>query len=304
MPFHTAVNLIGAPDDRGVLNVGGRLGAGHGPQAVRAILAQFMLGIDGALGKVELHQGFDVALGETIEAGHAAVRAAVSSDIQAGTVPVVIGGGHDYGFPHVAGVSDALGGKTALINVDAHLDVRPPGPTGITSGSPFFLALESGAVRPDAFVELGIQDHCNDEAHHAYLRKKDVRIISLEEARAARGGPAGLLTKLVEGFARRGLSTVVSFDLDAVQMAHAPGVSAPQSDGLSSGDLLAMARLCGENRSVASVGFFELAPPLDHLQMTTRLVATAIHRFLTGLSRRNAPRRRKTSFLGRMRGRR
>jgi formimidoylglutamase len=291
-PYMPSVKLIGAPDDRGVLNVGGRLGAGHGPEAIRRMLSQFMLGIDGAVGRVELFEGYDVPLGDAIQAGHAGMRRSVCAELREGRIPVVLGGGHDYGYPHAGGAADALNGKIALINVDAHLDVRPPGPEGITSGSPFYLALEEGIVRPDRFVELGIQEHCNDEAFMGYLKKRKVRVISLEEARSG-AGVAALLAKLIASFARKNLKTVVSFDLDAVQMAHAPGVSAPQSDGFTPGELLAMARVCGESPDVATIGFFELAPPLDEGQKTARLAATALHRFVSGVSRRGGPKGRR-----------
>lgn len=302
MPLGQAAFLLGAPDDRGVLNVGGRLGAGHGPQAVRQLLGQFMLGLTGAIGRVELHQGFDVALGESIEAAHASVRRAVAAQLKAGVVPIVLGGGHDFGYPHVAGAHDALG-KVALINVDAHLDVRPPSAEGITSGSPFYLALEDGAVLAENFVEFGIQEHCNAATFMEYLKAKGVRVISLDETRLKQQ-PAELLEKLIAKFARMGLKTVVSFDVDAVQMAHAPGVSAPQVDGFTPGEFLAMARLCGENPNVATIGFFELAPPLDEGQRTTRLVATAVHRFLSGLSERGGRKRPRKLPIQRLLGRR
>jgi formiminoglutamase len=279
--------LIGAPDDRGVLNVGGRLGAGHGPAATRAMLANFMLGIEGAIGRVELYKGADIAIGETIEEGHSALRTAVHQSLSSGTTPIVIGGGHDYGYPHIAGASDFFKGKVALINCDAHLDVRPPTAEGITSGSPFYLALENRVIRPASFVEFGIQEHCNDESHYRYLKKLGVKTLSLSDVRQGRGAIEAF-KKLVAQYSRKGLKTIVSFDVDSVQMAHAPGVSAPLCDGFTPEELLAMASFCGECRDVASIGFFELAPPLDENQKTTRLVATAIHRFLSGLSLRDA----------------
>lgn len=280
--------ILGAPDDRGVLNVGGRLGAGHGPSAIRAMLASFMTGLDGEIGKIVLHKGLDIDIdiGESIVEGHRRFREAIAESIASGVLPIAIGGGHDYGYPHFAGVADALSGRAALVNVDAHLDVRPPGSEGITSGSPFYLALEEGVLKPSNFVELGIQEHCNDQSFGEYLRDKGARVIMLDDARRKDGGPVTVLKNQIESFAKKGLRTVVSFDVDAVQMAHAPGVSAPQIDGFTPGEFLSMARVCGENASVASVGFFEFAPPLDENQRTARLVATAIHRFLSGFSRR------------------
>lgn len=283
-----SASLIGAPDDRGVLNVGGRLGAGHGPQFVRQMLSQFMLGIDGSLANIDLFYGKDINPGPSIEAGHQTLRRAVFDEIRANITPIVVGGGHDYGYPHVAGVYDVFKDKIALINIDAHLDVRPPSVEGITSGSPFYLALEDGIVKPKNFIEFGIQEHCNDVSYRDYLRKKKVEILTLEEVRTGKGGVAANFQKLVTRFTRRGLKVVVSFDIDAVQMAHAPGVSAPQTDGFTPAEFFEMAHYCGTLKDIVTVGFFELAPPLDENQKTTRLVATAIHRFLSGFSQRGA----------------
>ncbi|MBI3555329.1 MAG: formimidoylglutamase [Deltaproteobacteria bacterium] len=294
-----AVELIGAADDRGVLNVGGRLGASHGPQAIRSMLSQFMLGLDGAVGRVALYKGIDTSPGETIEEGHTALRRAVATSIKAGGTPIVLGGGHDYGYPHVAGAFDALGEKVALINVDAHLDLRPPGPQGITSGSPFFLALEAGMLKGSNFIEFGIQEHCNDGEFYKYALKKGVEVVMLEKARSAKGA-ARNLQLLLDKYSKRDFKVVVSFDLDAVQMAFAPGVSAPQTDGFTPAEFLAMAQLCGENPCVATIGFFELAPALDEGQRTIRLAATSIHRFLSGFSLRGEKRSPRRTAVGRL----
>ncbi len=169
--------------------------------------------------------------------------------------------------------------------MDAHLDVRPPEDGLITSGSPFFLALESGVVQPRDFVEFGIQEHCNDAGFGAYIRKKRAKVVMLNEARAARGGAVAYFERLVAGFIRKKMRVVVSFDVDSVQMSQAPGVSAPQADGFTASEFLGMASICGKYRGVATVGFFELAPDLDLAGMTTRLVATAMHRYLSALGR-------------------
>lgn len=294
-----SVILLGAPDDRGVLNVGGRLGAGRAPEAVRNMLGQFMLGMDDALSNLTLYRGRDIELGATIESGHAELRHLVTQAIKSKVTPIVLGGGHDYGYPHVAGVSDAFAGKVALINIDAHLDVRPVGPAGITSGSPFFLALEKGVVRAKNFVEFGIQEHCNTAQAAEYVRKKGVHVRMLNDLREARGVVHSFSQQLA-AFEKAGLAIAVSFDVDAVQMAFAPGVSAPQTDGFTPEEFFGMAAACGASKSVVSIGFFEYSPFLDEGQKTARLVATAIHRYLSALSRRGVKKTRKNSAVRRL----
>lgn len=283
--FPSAI-LLGAADDRGVSNVGGRLGAASGPQAIRNMLSEFMLGINGELEKITLLKGNDLSVNHsvqtpTIEQSHDLFRQQVRDALCNGIVPIVLGGGHDYGYPHVAGAHDVFKNNIALVNIDAHLDVRPPTKEGITSGSPFYLAIESGVLNPENFVEFGIQPHCNDFAFYKYLQKKKAKIIFLNEARK-KDGAVSAFKKILKSFKK----VVVNFDLDAVAMAFSPGVSAPQADGFTSAEFLEMAEISGQMKNVVSVGFFEVAPFLDHNQMTVRLATTAVHRFLCGLSQR------------------
>ena len=282
--------LRGAPDDRGILNVGGRIGAGYGPSAVRGLLGEFMLGLDGTLkpgiGNAFIARGGDIGYYPAIEDSHHALRSMVRRDLSAGAVPVVIGGGHDYGYPHVAAASDVFSAENiVLINVDAHLDVRPVSDGVMTSGSPFFMALESGVIHSKNFIEFGIQEHCNDISFNEYLSNKKVRILSLAKTRSGRG-VAAHFKKILSNFKNKKIKIVVSFDVDAVRMSQAPGVSAPQTDGFSAREFLEMAEISGSFKNVATIGFFELSPPLDIHQATVRLVATAIHRFATAVGKR------------------
>ena len=180
--------FIGANDDRGVLNVGGRIGAGLGPDKIRTLLGEYMLGMNSELARVEIWKGKNLPRTKTIEEAHNFVRNKVKSCFDLGIMPIVLGGGHDYGYPHYAGVIDFFKKPIALINVDAHLDVRPIHENGITSGSPFFLCLESGILSPKYFVEFGIQSKCNDASLFTYIRNKKVKTIMLDEAREYKNG--------------------------------------------------------------------------------------------------------------------
>src|SRR5206468_3275101 len=104
-------------------------------------------------------------------------------EISTRTRTIVVGGGHDHGYSQLAGIARAFPGKSVgCINVDAHLDVRKPkSDREITSGSPFYLALESGVLKPDNLVEFGIQSQCNSPELWAYVREKRARIVPFEE---------------------------------------------------------------------------------------------------------------------------
>ena len=103
---------------------------------------------------------------------------------------VIVGGGHDDGYSHLLGISEALQVESprlrlGCMNIDAHLDVRKPFPL-ITSGSPFYLALESGILHPKRFVEFGIQSHCNSPDLWKYVESKKVSVIPFNQIRGGK----------------------------------------------------------------------------------------------------------------------
>jgi arginase family enzyme len=195
-------------------------------------------------------------------------------------VSLVVGGGHDHGYSQLLGVSEALAGrKLGCINLDAHLDVRKPvTPQKIGSGSPFYLAVESGLLDPARFTEFGIQPHCNGEELWRYAEDHKIKLVEWKDLRRADVGRAFALE--LDALARSSDAIVVSLDLDAAAQAHAPGVSAPQSEGFTAADVIEMAELAGAHPSVVSLGLFELNPLHDVDGRTARLAATAAHHFV------------------------
>lgn len=285
---NNAFELIGANDDRGVLNVGGRVGASLGPDKIRSLLSEYMLGMDAELSTIQLWKGKNLPKTKSIEEAHSFIRNKVRACLDLNIFPIVIGGGHDFGYPHFAGVKDFLNEDVALINVDAHLDVRKPNEKGITSGSPFYLSIESGVLNPKNFVEFGIQSKCNDNSLFQYCSMKKVKIIKLDDAREFKdkkhSGIISCFSNELNSFAKKKMKIVVSFDLDCVQMAFSPGVSAPQADGFTATEFLQLVSETGKCKDVISVGFFEFAPDLDSQNLSAHLVCTAIHKFLSARS--------------------
>merc|ERR1712137_1451703 len=83
---------------------------------------------------------------ETLEEAHQLLEDRVSQIIQCGATPFVVGGGNDQSFPNVSGLLRNCQNpdSVTVINVDAHLDVRPLKEGKVHSGSPFYLMLQSG----------------------------------------------------------------------------------------------------------------------------------------------------------------
>ncbi|MBS5998522.1 arginase family protein, partial [Corynebacterium sp.] len=124
------VTLLGFASDEGVLRNGGRQGAAAGPAALRS-----------ALGSLAVHHGHALADAGTIttqaddlDGAHDALSNKVRELVEAGTLPIILGGGHETAFGSHRGLYRAVG-ATKIINLDAHFDLRRADQA--TSGTPF-----------------------------------------------------------------------------------------------------------------------------------------------------------------------
>src|SRR4051812_40492798 len=119
--------LVGFPQDEGVRRNGGRPGAAEAPAEIRRWLYRLTpwdAETDADLAEAPPLDLGDVRLDGDLEAAQQALAEVVAAVLAAGAVPVVLGGGHETAFGAYLGYA-AAGWPVGLINVDAHLDVRP-----------------------------------------------------------------------------------------------------------------------------------------------------------------------------------
>lgn len=254
------VALIGLADDTGVKLNRGRPGAAGGPAAFRAALARY--GAD----RPELPRVYDagdVRPGRTLEETHARVTAATAALLAAGFFPVAVGGGHDLTFPFVRAVAQTYP-RPAGIYFDAHLDVREtPG-----SGMPFRRLVEDCGV--PALHLHGFRPLVNSAAHLAWFKTHGGRIYPDDSAVA--------LPRAKHLFA--------SFDLDVLDAAHAPGVSALNPAGWTVREAEKWVAACGADKRVRCFDLMELNPRHDADGRTARIAAHLFLAFLHGFARR------------------
>ena len=267
---------MGVPDHQGVIHTGGRIGAAQGPEAFRRIYGRMTA--PAPYSKL-IDRGDVHSLGSLVQENHQKTTEQLSEQLKDADFSVVVGGGHDHGFSHLCAIRNILPKKNSLgcINIDAHLDVRPATPH-ITSGSPFYLALESGILEPQHLIEFGIQSSCNSSHLWDYVKQKGVEVYPYESMR-----DSNILLRHFE-VALNTLSQkvdhiVLSFDLDACSAAFCPGVSAPQGDGLTSSLAMECVERAAANPKVMSLGIFELNPELDQDDRTARVAALLAHHF-------------------------
>lgn len=274
------VVLVGFPSDEGVRRNEGRPGAAAGPSEVRRELA-------GLTPDPERHGAMRRLLGRTRDLGDVEVEGELASDqrrlgetlgplLAAGATAVVLGGGHETAYGHFLGHVEA-GLAPEVLNVDAHPDVRPLREGGGHSGSPFRQMLEhpSGSCR--GYRVVGLQPASTAREHLRWLGERG----GSWRWRQGLDGP-----ELAAEVERLATPALVSLDLDAVDAAHAPGVSAPCTGGIGPEAWLAAAEAAGETPAVRSLDVVELSPPHDVDGRTARLAARTVWRFLRGRARR------------------
>jgi formiminoglutamase len=272
--------LLGFPVDEGVRRNGGRPGAAQGPRAIRQALYRLTPDAFG----FEVHAALltrtrdlgDLRVTGDLEADQAALGQVLAGLLRAGTFPVVLGGGHEAAYGHFLGYVEA-GTPVEILNIDAHADVRETGDGRGHSGSPFRQALlhPSGTCR--RYRVAGLQPQAVAREHLAFL-----------EARGGRGFPAaGLDEEEIRALLGdlRG-PALVTFDIDAVDQASAPGVSAPATRGLPAALWLGAAFLAGSTPAVTSADLCETSPPFDRDGQTARLAALTVWEILRGLAAR------------------
>ena len=270
--------LIGLPDDTGVKNVNGRTGAAGGPAAFRTYFEKLKGNADV---KKYLHDKGDIQPQNSIEETHRKITSEVADARLKSYFIIVVGGGHDLAFPHLNAYHNGIdsGKKLGCINIDVHLDLRPDQPV-ITSGSPFYLALNNGIILGENFIEFGIQEYANAEELFVFADEHQVNIVKFDDLRG--GNAVEGFRKSLDYLSERTDQIVISLDLDSLQAAFAPGVSAPAPEGFMPSEVIEMIRMAAENPKVVSLGIYELNPKFDVDDRTARLAAVIAYQFANG----------------------
>ncbi len=228
-------------------------------------------------GDVEMPSGdTELSLRRLEEAVHAAASA--------GAIPVILGGDHTVAYPDATGVARHVGwGRLSMIHFDAHADT---GDTQFGSlyghGTPMRRLIESGAVRGDRFLQLGLRGYWPPPDTLDWMADQQMRSFEMTEIVAR-----GLDECLTEAFA---IATddcdavFLSVDVDVVDPGLAPGTGTPEPGGLSSRQLLDAVRRIAMEVPVAGIDVVEVAPPYDHAEVTAYLANRVVLEALSGIA--------------------
>jgi agmatinase len=216
----------------------------------------------------------------------AALEEAVYTVSASGAVPLVLGGDHTIALPDATGVARHLGfGRVSMLHFDAHADTGNIDFGSLYGhGQPMRRLIESGALRGDRFLQIGLRGYWPEPETLAWMADRDMRSYEMTEI-----GRRGLDTCLDEAF---GIATddcdgvFLSVDVDVCDPGHAPGTGTPEPGGLTARQLLdSVRRICLE-LPVVGIDIVEVAPPYDHAEITAYLANRVALEALSGIAAR------------------
>ena len=199
--------------------------------------------------------------------------------MEAGIVPLTAGGDHLNSLPilRVLGKSAPL----AMVHFDSHTDLFNSyfGGTRYTHGTPFRRAVEEGLLDPRRVIQIGIRGTTYDNEDRDFADSVGIRVIPIEEFHARGAEDVMAEARALVGDA----ATYVSYDIDFVDPAFAPGTGTPEVGGPNSYQAIQVARLL-EGINIVGADLVEVSPPFDATGGTAYLGVSIMFEMLCNLA--------------------
>ncbi len=204
-----------------------------------------------------------------------AIQSTLRPIIDAGVLPLSLGGDHSITFPILREVARRYG-KVSVVHFDSHMDTwEGSGNQRYTHATPFRRAIEEGLINTAEYIQVGIRGPEETSADIQDALDMGAQIIPIEDIMDE--GVAKTIARIRE---RISGPTYVSLDIDVADPAYAPGTGTPEVGGLTSYQLLQLVRGL---RGMDLIGFdiVEVNPLYDHAEITSLLAANLGFEFLS-----------------------
>ena len=195
--------------------------------------------------------------------------------IKDGCIPLTLGGDHTLSYPILRAMAEKYG-PVGLIHVDAHSDINEhmfgeP----IAHGTPFRRAVEEGLLDCDRVVQIGLRAQGYTAEDFNWSRKQGFRVVQAEECWHKSLAPlmAEVREKVGNG------PVYLSFDIDGIDPAWAPGTGTPEIGGLTTIQAMEVIRGC-QGLDLVGCDLVEVSPPYDTTGNTSLLGANLLYEML------------------------
>lgn len=276
------IGIIGVPYDMGVTN---RPGPRHGPREVRN-MSSFLRRQNQATG-VAPFTARVADIGDAwvtrpyeLTTAHAEIQASFERVHAAGIRPLACGGDHSVSLPILRAI--AKDRPLAMVHIDAHCDTGD-GYMGsrFHHGAPFKIAVDEGLLDPGRVVQIGIRGSVHSMEMWKFSYDSGMRVMQIEEVeergwRACIDEAVGIVGDH---------PCYVSFDIDALDPAYAPGTGTPEAGGLTMREAQGMVRRLS-GLDIRGADMVEVSPPFDVGQITALNGATVMFELLCAMVNR------------------
>lgn len=261
-----------------------RSGSRFGPSGIRSISA--MMKPNNVIMQVNIMEGlkggdmgdFNVTPGY-IHPSYDAIEAGVAGILDDGAVPIVLGGDHSITLAELRAVAKKHG-PVALVHFDSHSDLCDEVfGQKYNHGTPFRRALEEGLIDPAHSIQIGMRGSLYDPNEHKMAADLGMLLIPAHKIREM--GFEALVQKALERVGSR--PCFLTFDIDFVDPAYAPGTGTPEVGGFTSYESLSLVRSL---KDLNFVGFdiVEVLPAYDSGEITSYLAANIVFEYLSILA--------------------
>jgi guanidinopropionase len=271
------IGIIGVPWDSGTTN---RPGPRHGPRQLRdastMIRAQHPVSGVRPYEKLNCADLGDVAINPAdIEDSMNRITSFYKKVIEQGIKPLTAGGDHLTSLPVLRAVADK--GPLGMIHFDSHTDLFHSyfDGTMFTHGTPFRRAVEENLLDPKRVIQIGIRGTQYDREDLDFADSVGIRVVKIEEFFDR--GIADVMAEAREIVGEQ--ETYISYDIDFIDPAFAPGTGTPEVGGPNSYEALKVVRELAGVKIVAA-DMVEVSPPFDASSNTAFLGVSVMFELL------------------------
>lgn len=274
--------FVGVPLDTGTSN---RPGARFGPRQIRAESCMVRT-CNPSTGAAPFHSLMVADIGDVnvnlynLQDSCRQIREAYQKIVAAGCIPLTLGGDHTITYPILQAVAEKHG-PVGLVHVDAHTDT---GDTAlgekIYHGTPFRRCVDEGLLDCKRVVQIGIRGSSYTPDPYKYCRDQGFRVILAEDCWLK-----SLVPLMAEVRKQMGAKPIyISFDIDGLDPAYAPGTGTPEIAGLTPAQALEIIRGC-QGLNIVGCDLVEVAPIYDASGNTALMGANLLFEMLCALPR-------------------
>ncbi len=285
------VAIMGVPLDTGT----GYRGAGYGPRAVRTgnvykgnspVQPPHMHTMISPNNELTIVDYGDIAVdGLSLERSIRHIRKMVREVATAGAIPMIVGGDHSLMYPDVAGVVDVFGaGNVGVVHFDAHYDAGRGQSHLLSHGQPVHRLFAEELVPGPNFIQVGLRGYWPGKSGFEWMREHGLRYHTMAEIE--KDGWDQVMKRVMDEVLDGPEYIFISFDIDVLDPAYAPGTGTPEPGGLTTREVFPIVRrLCAE-KNIVGFELVEVNPLVDPGYTTAQNADRVLRECLTGIAMR------------------